>query len=411
MKIKMIIAAATILTMAACTGENCVECNAFPERQKEPERTERCSVEFTFSIAHLQPPVENFRDVWDTEGTMTIYTESADSFRSDDGTPMSLITPLYSANEPATWMVEASTEDFRNVESKDDVAIAVKTEGVKDEWKEGITGAAKAEDAVSAGNESRTRAADESSLNEIHLYLFGSERVYRRVTAYSTVPLELDLLPGIYRIYAVANKNGLGRGTTELELEDLLFERRESAAGGSVMSCREEIVVSKELKTKDVALAHCAAKVTYTISTRLLPSLSPSIKIVAVQLCNLPDKGSVFDGGQQLPGGTFGNNPTIIPSVGAGIFLGAFYMPENRSGNVPSITSLSERSPANAPATATCLRIQVRRLSRIVTYYVYLGGNTTDDFNVLRGMHYNYNIVLRGRTPADMQVAVTVKPL
>jgi hypothetical protein len=95
----------------------------------------------------------------------------------------------------------------------------------------------------------------------------------------------------------------------------------------------------------------------------------------------------------------------VMPS-----YVGEFLMPENLSGTVQSVTSITERTPATAPATASYFRIVIRYLSQLTTYYVYLGGNQTDDFNIRRGMHYHYSMTLRGRNPSDIMVKMTVGP-
>ncbi len=251
-----------------------------------------------------------------------------------------------------------------------------------------------------------TRAVNETELAEVHFYLFGPENVYRRVTPFSTVPLQLELPVGKYALYAVANKGGIGRETTELELYDLVFDRSE-LTDRLVMSCREDIVVSKELRSKDVALAHSAVKIQYIISNIVYMP----VRVESVQLCNLPDKGYAFDDGLQLPGDIFNDaEPKLFVDTPL-IVSGTFYMPENLSGNVSAITSPYERHNDSAPPTATYLHIRTRHMSQPMDYYVYLGGNQTDDFNVRRGMSYRYSISVRGREHSDMRVSVRTEPI
>jgi hypothetical protein len=254
--------------------------------------------------------------------------------------------------------------------------------------------------------DSGTGAENKTEPWEVHFYLFGPESVYRRVTAYSTLPLELALPAGRYSIYAVANSSGPGREMTERELHELVFERSELGSG-LVMSCRDEIFVSKDALSKEVVLTCAAAKVVYNIKTP--PGLRPA-RIEAVQLCNLPDRGYVLDDGLQLPGNTSGDGATV-PVGTSTAYGGSFYMPENHGGKVSSITSPAGRTPGNAPAKASFIRIRTNYRGSIVEYRLYPGGNQADDFNVLRGMCYTYDITLRGRSTSDMQVTMTAVPL
>ena len=59
-----------------------------------------------------------------------------------------------------------------------------------------------------------------------------------------------------------------------------------------------------------------------------------------------------------------------------------FYMLENCQGEVESIVDPKDKSPENAPECATYMRIMAEGADKILEYTVYLGENSTSNFDV-----------------------------
>lgn len=78
------------------------------------------------------------------------------------------------------------------------------------------------------------------------------------------------------------------------------------------------------------------------------------------------------------------------------------YLPVNKSGVWGGITN-EEYKTANAPGRATYLQINATSVSddMPVIYRFYLGGNMTDDFNILPNVSYSYTFEIRSRGDAD----------
>ena len=83
------------------------------------------------------------------------------------------------------------------------------------------------------------------------------------------------------------------------------------------------------------------------------------------------------------------------------------YLPENLRGANPSITDQQNRDMAHAPAGATYVHIYATFYGVKIDYYVFLGSNTSDDFNVRRNRHYILNVNILGVNGDDLRVSMT----
>ncbi|MEF2793658.1 MAG: hypothetical protein U0N09_12985, partial [Alistipes dispar] len=84
---------------------------------------------------------------------------------------------------------------------------------------------------------------------------------------------------------------------------------------------------------------------------------------------------------------------------------GNSYLLPNRQGTVSSITDQRQKNPDNAPANASYLLIRAVRGSKVLAYYIYLGGNNTSDFNVRANCHYRINISILGDKEVDTRIS------
>ena len=73
-----------------------------------------------------------------------------------------------------------------------------------------------------------------------------------------------------------------------------------------------------------------------------------------------------------------------------------FYMLENCQGEVESITDPRDKSPENAPVCATYMRIVAEGADKVLEYTVYLGENSTSNFDVRRNTKHTMNLVIKG---------------
>lgn len=81
------------------------------------------------------------------------------------------------------------------------------------------------------------------------------------------------------------------------------------------------------------------------------------------------------------------------------------YLLPNMQGMVATITDQRQKNPENAPANASYLLIRAVRGSKILAYYIYLGGNNTSDFNVRANTHYRLNISILGDSEVDTRIS------
>ena len=84
---------------------------------------------------------------------------------------------------------------------------------------------------------------------------------------------------------------------------------------------------------------------------------------------------------------------------------GDCYLLPNMQGMVAAITDQRQKNPENAPANASYLLIRAVRGSKILAYYIYLGGNNTSDFNVRANTHYRLNISILGDSEVDTRIS------
>ena len=86
----------------------------------------------------------------------------------------------------------------------------------------------------------------------------------------------------------------------------------------------------------------------------------------------------------------------------AGIFL---Y--ENTQGVNDAITDPKDRIESKVPALSSYVAISILKDDVLYDYKVYLGGNTTTDFNVRRNTNYHYDITIFGTNPNDLRLSKT----
>ena len=82
------------------------------------------------------------------------------------------------------------------------------------------------------------------------------------------------------------------------------------------------------------------------------------------------------------------------------------YLPENLSGQVAAITTLSGRGGADVPREAAYLSIRSASRLSVLSYNFYLGDGTASDFNMKRHCQYLFRVKIDGTDTADKRVTL-----
>ena len=242
----------------------------------------------------------------------------------------------------------------------------------------------------------------ESQILDVNLYAVHSktgEVKHQYIRESSNVVL--SMYTGTWTLYAFAN-SGYDMGeTTAQGLEVIVVDTRTEdalASNGKMRMAKKQIVEISDNLSIRLELERLAAKV--QISVSVSAAISDQLIIQGVQMCNVPISARYIGENNAI---TFYNYAK--QEVSGNAFSRIYYLPENLAGEVQTITRPEERSPDNAPGYATFFRIDALSNDGPVTYYVYLGENDTDDFNVTRNTVQHLNITLCGSNPNDLRVA------
>ena len=142
------------------------------------------------------------------------------------------------------------------------------------------------------------------------------------------------------------------------------------------------------------------AKVSYNISVK-----PADIELRSVQLLSVPRSVSVFDMAAAPSDDSDDYMECPEVKLSGQQAAGNSYLLSNRQGTVSSITDQRQKNPDNAPANASYLLIRAVRGSKVLAYYIYLGGNNTSDFNVRANCHYRLNISILGDNEVDTRIS------
>lgn len=246
-----------------------------------------------------------------------------------------------------------------------------------------------------------SRAMDETAIRDLNLYLYddNQEIVLHR---YQTSPtLRFECLPGNYLMRVVAN---LGRNLGDSPAWDDFTVTHADEYDVLPMSYEGDITIlpsySGVLTLPAVEVRRCVAKVSYDINVR-----TSDIELQSIRLLSLPRYVSVFD-------------VAAVPSDNPDDYIdgpettlsgrqkaGNYYLLPNMQGMIPSITDQQDKNRDKAPANASYLLIRALRGSKVLAYYIFLGGNNTSDFNVRANVHYRLNISILGDGEVDTRVS------
>ena len=248
-----------------------------------------------------------------------------------------------------------------------------------------------------------TRSADETAIRDLNLYLYddNSNVVLHRYQTSAT--LRFECLPGDYRICIAAN---LGRDLGDNLLWKDFTVTHADKYDVLPMAYEGDITIIPSadgmLTLPAVEVQRCVSKISYHIT--VTPAVA-DIELRSVQLFSVPRFVSVFD--MAAAPSDDPDDYTDCPEVelSGQQAAGDCYLLPNMQGMVAAITDQRQKNPENAPANASYLLIRAVRGSKILAYYIYLGGNNTSDFNVRANTHYRLNISILGDSEVDTRIS------
>ena len=248
-----------------------------------------------------------------------------------------------------------------------------------------------------------TRAIDEDAIEDFHLFLFGRDNPQKYHFDGYTPVIEAKIILGEYDVYAMANYPGITADYTLEQLEGLLFDFDTTDDPQVLpMSYRASLIVSGQGSTNtNIRLIRSVAKLSLNIKLQ-----GYDYELLSAKICDIPRKGNLFMRGVTTLADEYYSDWDCMESLSYfdsgdynyGNYSLVFYMPENLRATVPSITHQYSKNKDNAPKNATYLHLRMRwNVStnvQVHDYYVYLGENNTDNFNIRRNSRVTYDISL-----------------
>lgn len=247
--------------------------------------------------------------------------------------------------------------------------------------------------------------SQESTVADLNLYIFpsGSDLCTEHRYQPALQPLTLPLPPGSYDLYAVANAGrDLGLlGRIDLETLSLPAGSEDEIISGQrlAMAARHSFIVAGAT-TVHVGLVRLAARLTLNVSTA---EAFAGFTLRSVQVAGVPRGMTPFAAGRPASDGEVTAWPRH--ELAGRSCSATFYLPENVQGEVSSITDPRQRSRAHVPEYATCIHIEGEASGRKVDYYIYPGGNTTSNFDILRNRRYTLDVTISGVNTLDMRLS------
>jgi hypothetical protein len=243
--------------------------------------------------------------------------------------------------------------------------------------------------------EVETRATDEDAMTNVKLLLVGEDgtRYYYELEEGKT-SVVTTIKRGIYTVYATTFIS-LTYGDLLETLINYLYTPYYDESDTSLIMSFKGVADFSEGKSNEypVKLMRTVAKLRFNIKT------ASDVVIKSMSLHNAPKQAKLFP--QANPGNNYEERVLSVPANGSC----TVYMPENLAGTVSSITHQRQRTSENAPEKATYLKIVGELADKThVEYRVYLGSNTTDDFNVKRNNDYRIDINIASDWSTDYRI-------
>ncbi len=245
----------------------------------------------------------------------------------------------------------------------------------------------------------------EARVTDLNLWVFNASLgVSRHRYVIGSGALTLELPAGDYTYYALANAGeDLGEldeaGTNALTLT--IDPYADLQQGDCLPMASRGSFTALGGRNITVCLVRCAARMEINLS--VAPEFASQFTLRSVQLLDVPTVLRCFADNRVEDLSAVADYPAEEAS--GTTYHGAFYLTENIAGTNSAIADPRDRSRANAPRSATCIRVQGTADGRRVDYFIYPGANTTSDFNVHRNRRYRLEAVITGSNTVDMRVS------
>lgn len=256
--------------------------------------------------------------------------------------------------------------------------------------------------------ELRTRALDpsqEKRIADLNIYFYHktldiARHIYSKG---STDQVVVSLFSGDYDLYALANAGrDLGeQDKTDLEKYRFTFSatEAENPENHLPMSASQSISVRGNTDIR-IGLIRCVARIDLNLSVDA--GFSDRFTLESLQLINAPASVSAFSENRPATEALCNYSRTGITGNALSY---SFYTAENMQGVNGSITDPKDKNRQNAPKAATYLHVQGSGLNGKADYFIYLGENTTSDFNVRRNGRYIMDVRIMGDNDVDTRVS------
>lgn len=244
-----------------------------------------------------------------------------------------------------------------------------------------------------------TKSTGEDAIVDVNVYLFSrlTGLAYHAFATSSEV--RIACLPGDYDLYAVVN---VYRDMGEMSLSGLLSYLLVYKYNYETIPMSGQAVVGVHSEGSDatVKVRRNLAKIVCNVS---VGEQAPLLEILSIEMQDLASINTFF-AENQAPATLCSSGPRkCAPSENRSL-THTYYVLENCRGDVPGITSPQERNMQNAPQGASYLRIHAQREGKMLAYDVYLGQNTTTNFDVRRNTALTLDIRILGENEVDARI-------
>ena len=248
--------------------------------------------------------------------------------------------------------------------------------------------------------------AQEKTVKDLNLYLYCKNAAGKDVHIYSagSANITRKLTVGDYDLFVIANAGAdLGNmPRTQVEQSARTVGSESALETGSALPLSAKTSFSvKAAMTVPVTLRRIVARIDLKLS--VAAALAGRITLSSAQVVSAPNTGLYFADNAPASDGKLISYPKI--ALTGSSLTRSFYLLENLQGKVPSVTSQTQRDRTKSPARATYIHIEGQSSGKKLDYYVYLGENTTDDFNVRRNKRYTLNAVVSDENTIDTRVS------
>lgn len=246
--------------------------------------------------------------------------------------------------------------------------------------------------------EAATRATDHAVRN-LNFYVYGNSGLVRSGYTISAFVPTMTLVPGTYRVYVVANAGSSLGQMDESELLVLSTPVTEQDGflqnGAMYLSGMQTMTVAGSTTCR-IVLRRAAAKI--SLNVRFGPEMEGA-RIVHV-VPGTPRPPARCSGEPPHGGGPADRVPLPRPVVRKPVHALHVVLPVREPGRERRLHHRPGRPyRRQGPATASYVSIRVLWDGAYFDYKVYLGSNTTSDFNVRRNTLYDYDVTIEGSMP------------